>query len=130
MVQPNVDTEADFTSASLAELNGPDGDTLPPGSPSDRLAGMARSLRPHSFLPRLHRRNRPRLARRPDLQRRRRSPQGEPLNSAFLVDPRGAIVDRYDQINLVPFGEYVPAPFGWVNRITKETSDLSPATAS
>ncbi len=52
--------------------------------------------------------------------------RGEPLNSAFLVNPQGVIVDRYDQINLVPFGEYVPPPFGWVNRITKETSDFVP----
>jgi apolipoprotein N-acyltransferase len=51
---------------------------------------------------------------------------GEPLNSAFLVNPEGAIVDRYSQIKLVPFGEYVPPPFGWVNRITKETSDFVP----
>ena len=55
-----------------------------------------------------------------------KSAQGEPLNSAFLVNPEGGIVDRYDQITLVPFGEYVPAPFAWVNRITKETSDFVP----
>ena len=57
-----------------------------------------------------------------------RTPRGEPLNSAFLVNPEGAFVDRYDQINLVPFGEFVPAPFGWVNRITKETSDFVPGS--
>jgi apolipoprotein N-acyltransferase len=51
---------------------------------------------------------------------------GEPLNSAFFVNPGSVILDHYDQINLVPFGEYVPAPFGWVNRITKETSDFVP----
>jgi len=35
-------------------------------------------------------------------------------------------VDRYDKINLVPFGEYVPPPFGFVNRITQEISDFVP----
>ncbi len=35
---------------------------------------------------------------------------GEPYfyNSAFYIDNRGAIIDRYDKINLVPFGEYTP----------------------
>jgi apolipoprotein N-acyltransferase len=49
-----------------------------------------------------------------------------PLNSAFLFDPSGTMVERYDKINLVPFGEYVPEIFGWVNRITKEVGDFAP----
>jgi apolipoprotein N-acyltransferase len=47
-----------------------------------------------------------------------------PLNSAFLIDPGGAMIGRYDKINLVPFGEYVPEIFGWVNRVTKEAGDF------
>lgn len=49
-----------------------------------------------------------------------------PLNSAFLFDPSGAMIARYDKIKLVPFGEYVPDIFGWVNRITKEAGDFAP----
>jgi apolipoprotein N-acyltransferase len=49
-----------------------------------------------------------------------------PLNSAVLLAPSGALVDRYDKINLVPFGEYVPKFFGFVNRITQEISDFVP----
>ena len=49
-----------------------------------------------------------------------------PLNSAFLFDPAGTMIERYDKINLVPFGEYVPEIFGWVNRITKEAGDFTP----
>jgi apolipoprotein N-acyltransferase len=43
-----------------------------------------------------------------------------------LLAPSGALVDRYDKINLVPFGEYVPPFFGFVNRITQEISDYVP----
>ena len=49
-----------------------------------------------------------------------------PLNSAVLLKPDGALEGRYDKINLVPFGEYTPALFGWVNRITQEISDFVP----
>jgi apolipoprotein N-acyltransferase len=52
--------------------------------------------------------------------------QGAPLNSAVLLRPDGSLVDRYDKINLVPFGEYVPKPFGFVNRVTQEISDFVP----
>lgn len=54
------------------------------------------------------------------------TPQGSPLNSAVLLRPDGDFVDRYDKINLVPFGEYVPKFFGFVNRITQEISDFVP----
>jgi len=52
--------------------------------------------------------------------------QREPLNSAVMMGSSGKIVDRYDKINLVPFGEFIPPMFGWVNRITKEIGDFVP----
>jgi apolipoprotein N-acyltransferase len=52
----------------------------------------------------------------------------EPLNSVVLLNHDGTELGRYDQINLVPFGEYVPAAFSWVNRVTHETGDFVPGT--
>ena len=54
------------------------------------------------------------------------TPKREPLNSAVLLSSEGTVVDRYDKINLVPFGEFVPPLFGWVNRISPEISDFVP----
>jgi apolipoprotein N-acyltransferase len=127
VVQPNLDTEANFNSESLAELRRqmailshtkntplivwPEWPAPFDMTPSFRafVADVARDS--HAFL---------------IFNAAGQTQRGEPLNSAFLVNPEGAIVDSYDQINLVPFGEYVPPPFGWVNRITKETSDFVP----
>ena len=52
--------------------------------------------------------------------------ENAPLNSAVLLRPDGTLVDRYDKINLVPFGEFVPKIFGFVNRITQEAGDFAP----
>lgn len=54
------------------------------------------------------------------------TPDHRPLNSAVMLKPDGSFVDRYDKINLVPFGEFVPEPFGFVNRISKEAGDFVP----
>jgi apolipoprotein N-acyltransferase len=53
------------------------------------------------------------------------TPEGAPLNSAVLLRPNGTVVDRYDKINLVPFGEFVPKIFGFVNRVTQEAGDFA-----
>src|SRR6202000_1106824 len=53
------------------------------------------------------------------------TPEDAPLNSAVLLRPDGQFVDRYDKINLVPFGEFVPKIFGFVNGITQEAGDFA-----
>ena len=59
------------------------------------------------------------------------TPAQEPLILPRQSDPDGRIFDRYDKIKLVPFGEFWPPLFGWVNRITKEIGEFFvPAAAS
>jgi apolipoprotein N-acyltransferase len=53
----------------------------------------------------------------------------EPLNSAVLLGPDGNVAGRYDKIYLVPFGEFVPRAFSWVNRISHEIGDFVPGNS-
>ena len=56
------------------------------------------------------------------------TPDKQPLNSALLVSPAGEPVSRYDKIKLVPFGEFVPWPFGFAHNISSEISDFVPGS--
>ncbi len=51
---------------------------------------------------------------------------GAPLNSALLISPEGKPLGRYDKMNLVPFGEYVPSMFkSLVEKVSTESGDFA-----
>lgn len=54
-----------------------------------------------------------------------------PYNSIFLVGPKGEVLDAYDKIHLVPFGEYVPLKkfLFFVDRVVPAIGDFKPGQA-
>ncbi len=53
------------------------------------------------------------------------TPAKEPLNSAILLGPEGQMLGRYDKVILVPFGEFIPPGFGWIEKISSEAGNYA-----
>ncbi|MBC7327382.1 apolipoprotein N-acyltransferase [bacterium] len=54
--------------------------------------------------------------------------EGKIYNSALLFSPKGEIIGRYDKVQLVPFGEFVPwrKKFPWLKKLGVRDFDFTP----
>lgn len=129
VVQPNIDTETRPTPESFAELE----ERLKQLSLREKAPLIVWPEVPFGFYPdqaqfRDYLGGIAREAQVPFLMGGVAFSGENPLNSAFLFDAEGTVSQRYDKIRLVPFGEYIPPAFGWVNRITGEAGDFQPGS--
>ncbi len=60
----------------------------------------------------------------------RKTARGKPhlLNRAYLLSSQGTILNHYDKIHLVPFGEYVPPLLSFIDKLANGIGDYIPGT--
>ncbi|MDY6989393.1 MAG: apolipoprotein N-acyltransferase [Thermodesulfobacteriota bacterium] len=51
-------------------------------------------------------------------------------NSAYLLNPAGEVLGKYDKVHLVPYGEYIPLKrfFPFLGKLVKAVGDFKPGT--